>query len=480
VTLTEPGSYKDTVNLPQTKFDMRANAVKREPELQQFWAEHQIYEKLSDQNPGELFILHDGPPYANGELHMGHALNKVLKDIVNKYQMLKGRKVRYVPGWDCHGLPIELKVLQAMKAEERQKLTPIELRHRAKAWALGQQQQQCEGFERLGIWGDWQHPYLTMQPEYEAAQIHVFGQMVLKGYIYRGVKPVYWSPSSRTALAEAELEYPEGHTSPSVYAAFKMLSLSAPVLQPYLENLGVAIWTTTPWTLPANLAVAVNPELKYSVVEATGLPFQYLIVATDLVDRLAKLLETELTVKVTVTGKELEHSTYQHPLFERQSPIVIGGDYVTTESGTGLVHTAPGHGQDDFMVGQRYGLPVLSQVHHRSRTVCRIEGSRQQQDQRRQCCRDHCNAGGAIAAKTRGLRSQISLRLAHQKAGNLPRYRAVVRFGGRLSGCSASSHLGSTLDSGTGRKPDYLNGGGAIGLVYFAPAELGGANPSVL
>ena len=362
MTLTEPGSYKDTVNLPQTKFDMRANAVKREPELQQFWAEHQIYEKLSEQNPGELFILHDGPPYANGELHMGHAMNKVLKDIVNKYQMLKGRKVRYVPGWDCHGLPIELKVLQGMKAEERQNLTPIELRRRAREWALGQQQQQCVGFERMGVWGDWQHPYLTMQPEYEAAQIHVFGQMVLKGYIYRGVKPVYWSPSSRTALAEAELEYPEGHTSPSVYAAFKMLSLSAPALQPYLDDLGVAIWTTTPWTLPANLAVAVNPELKYSIVEATGLPFKHLIVATDLVDRLAKLLETELTVKVTVTGKELEHSTYQHPLFDRQSPIVIGGDYVTTESGTGLVHTAPGHGQDDFAVGQRYGLPVLSPV----------------------------------------------------------------------------------------------------------------------
>ncbi|MBD3881721.1 isoleucine--tRNA ligase [Phormidium tenue FACHB-886] len=362
--MTEPGSYKDTVNLPQTKFDMRANAVKREPELQRFWAEHQIYEKLSESNPGELFILHDGPPYANGEIHMGHALNKVLKDIVNKYQTLKGRKVRYVPGWDCHGLPIELKVLQAMKAEERQKLTSLELRRRAKEWALGQQQQQCDSFKRLGIWGDWQHPYLTMQPEYEAAQIHVFGQMVLKGYIYRGVKPVYWSPSSRTALAEAELEYPEGHTSPSLYAAFQMLSLSdaAAALQPYLPELGVAIWTTTPWTIPANLAVAVNPKLKYSVVEATGLPFKYLIVATELVDRLAKLFETQLTVKATVTGKDLEYSTYQHPLFDRQSPIVVGGDYVTTESGTGLVHTAPGHGQDDFAVGQRYGLPILAPV----------------------------------------------------------------------------------------------------------------------
>jgi len=364
VTLTEPGSYKDTVNLPQTQFDMRANAVKREPELQKFWADHKIYENLSEHNPGEPFTLHDGPPYANGALHIGHAMNKTLKDIINKYQLLQGRKVRYVPGWDCHGLPIELKVLQEMKPEERKDLTPLELRQRAKAWALQQQQQQCQSFMRYGVWGNWEHPYLTMLPKYEAAQIHVFGQMVLKGYIYRGYKPVYWSPSSRTALAEAELEYPEGHTSRSLYAAFRMISLSeaAVALQPYLSELGVAIWTTTPWTIPANLAVAVNPDLKYSVVKAANLPFKYLIVATDLVERLAQLFATDLTVKATVTGQDLEHSTYQHPLFERQSPIVMGGDYVTTESGTGLVHTAPGHGLDDFMVGQRYGLPLLSPV----------------------------------------------------------------------------------------------------------------------
>ena len=371
MTLTEPGSYKDTVNLPQTNFDMRANAVKREPELQQFWAEHQIYEKLSETNPGEPFILHDGPPYANGALHIGHAMNKILKDTINKYQLLQGRKVRYVPGWDCHGLPIELKVLQEMKPEERAKLTPLELRKRAKVWALKQQEQQCKSFMRYGVWGDWEHPYLTLLPEYEAAQIHVFGQMVLKGYIYRGLKPVYWSPSSRTALAEAELEYPDGHTSRSLYAAFPMVSLSeqATSLQPYLPELGVAIWTTTPWTIPANLAVAVNPQLVYAVVEVSGVEaqgdlaaFKYLIVAKDLVEQLSATLGVELTVKAELKGAALEHSTYRHPLFDRESPIVIGGDYVTTESGTGLVHTAPGHGVDDFMVGQRYGLPVLSPV----------------------------------------------------------------------------------------------------------------------
>jgi isoleucyl-tRNA synthetase len=380
-TVTETGSYKDTVNLPKTNFDMRANAVKREPEIQKFWSENKIYDRLSQENPGELFILHDGPPYANGSLHIGHALNKILKDIINRYQLLRGRKVRYVPGWDCHGLPIELKVLQNMKSAERQNLTALQLRQKAKEFALAAVDDQRNNFKTYGVWGDWDHPYLTLNPEYEAAQIGVFGEMLLKGYIYRGLKPVHWSPSSQTALAEAELEYPEGHTSRSIYAAFKMVSLSdavKPTLGEFLPELGVAIWTTTPWTIPGNLAVALNPDLNYVVVEVSRKDAEtqsnlgdfaplreaqrYLIVAEDLVERLSATLESELTVKATVKGKDLEHSTYRHPLCDRLSPIVIGGDYVTTESGTGLVHTAPGHGQEDYIVGQRYGLPILAPV----------------------------------------------------------------------------------------------------------------------
>ncbi|NEQ31573.1 MAG: isoleucine--tRNA ligase [Leptolyngbya sp. SIO4C5] len=367
--MTESKSYKDTILLPQTSFNMRANATRREPEIQQFWADHEIYEKLSQENPGDVFVLHDGPPYANGSLHMGHALNKTLKDVINKYQLLQGRKVRYVPGWDCHGLPIELKVLQNMDPEARQQLTPIKLRKKAKAFALKTIEEQRTGFKRYGVWGDWDHPYMTLNPEYEAAQIGVFGKMALKGYIYRGLKAVHWSPSSQTALAEAELEYPEGHTSRSIYAAFPIVSLSEaakPVLEPYLDNLGVAIWTTTPWTIPANLAVAVNPELTYAVVEvATDAPYRYLIIAKDLVERLTDVLATELKVKATLKGETLADSTYRHPLFDRESRILIGGDYVTTESGTGLVHTAPGHGQEDFKVGQRYGLPILCPVDER-------------------------------------------------------------------------------------------------------------------
>ncbi|MGD1862299.1 MAG: isoleucine--tRNA ligase [Leptolyngbyaceae cyanobacterium] len=375
--MTDTQSYKETVLLPKTTFEMRANAAKREPEIQKFWEEHQFYEKLAETNPGEPFVLHDGPPYANGALHMGHALNKILKDIINKYQMLQGRKVRYIPGWDCHGLPIELKVLQKMDAEARAKLTPIKLRYKAKAFAEKTINEQRKGFKRYGVWGDWEAPYMTLQPAYEAAQIGVFGQMYLKGYIYRGLKSVHWSPTSQTALAEAELEYPEGHTSPSIYAAFPMAKASAATetaLAPYLAELGIAIWTTTPWTIPANMAVAVNGDLTYAVVEvASGQPFKYLLIAKDLQARISKVLDSDLTLKAEFKGADLEGAAYRHPLQDQlptdkredTSPVVIGGDYITTESGTGLVHTAPGHGQEDFVVGQRYGLQVLCPVDER-------------------------------------------------------------------------------------------------------------------
>ncbi len=350
---------------------MRANAVKREPELQKFWADEQIFERLSESNPGEIFVLHDGPPYANGTLHMGHALNKTLKDIINRYQLLKGRKVRYVPGWDCHGLPIELKVIQDMKPEERLNLTPLELRQKAALFAQKTVEEQKLGFKRMGVWGEWDKPYLTLQPEYEAAQIGVFGQMVLKGYIYRGLKPVHWSPSSKTALAEAELEYPEGHVSRSIFAGFKVnhvTDAARAILEPFQDDLSVAIWTTTPWTIPANLAVAVNPDLSYAIVEVSApednqyTGCKYAIVAADMVEGLAAKLNLNLTTRSVIKGAELEHCTYKHPLYDRTSPIIIGGDYITTESGTGLVHTAPGHGQEDYISGQKYGLAILAPV----------------------------------------------------------------------------------------------------------------------
>jgi isoleucyl-tRNA synthetase len=377
---SEQPSYKDTLNLLNTPFSMRANAKVREPEIQAFWAEQRIYERLSQENPGETFTLHDGPPYANGALHVGHALNKILKDIINKTALLQGRKARFVPGWDCHGLPIELKVLQSLKNSERAELTPLSLRRKAHAYALEQVEGQKQGFRRWGIWADWDQPYLTLQKSYEAAQIGVFGAMVLAGHIYRGLKPVHWSPSSRTALAEAELEYPDGHTSPSVFAAFPVVELpealaaelSAAGLPANAATgaggLAVAIWTTTPWTLPANLAVSVNGRLDYAICAvaprgATAAPAaSHLVVAAELREGLETSLGLTLTPLLTVKGAVLEGIVYRHPLLERTSPVLIGGDYITTEAGTGLVHTAPGHGVDDFNTGKKAGLPVLCPV----------------------------------------------------------------------------------------------------------------------
>ncbi|MCP9890861.1 isoleucine--tRNA ligase [Cyanobium sp. Aljojuca 7D2] len=373
-------SYKDTLNLLQTPFAMRANAKVREPEIQAFWAERQIYARLSQQNPGEAFTLHDGPPYANGALHVGHALNKILKDIINKTALLQGKKARFVPGWDCHGLPIELKVLQGLSSSERAELTPVSLRQKAHAYALEQVEGQKAGFRRWGIWADWDQPYLTLQKNYEAAQIGVFGAMVLAGHIYRGLKPVHWSPSSRTALAEAELEYPDGHTSPSVYAAFPVVELPEGLAAQLSANglpaeaatgaggLAVAIWTTTPWTLPANLAVSVNGRLDYAICavaprgEGAAPAASHLVVAAELREGLETSLGLTLTPLLTVKGADLEGIVYRHPLLERSSPVLIGGDYITTEAGTGLVHTAPGHGVDDFNTGKKAGLPVLCPV----------------------------------------------------------------------------------------------------------------------
>lgn len=383
----QDGKYKDTVNLPKTTFGMRANAVVREPELQKLWEDNQVFKRVTERNDGGTFVLHDGPPYANGDLHIGHALNKILKDIINKYKLLQNYKVHYIPGWDCHGLPIELKVLQSMDKESRKELTPLKLRAKAAKFAKETVKSQMASFKRYGVWASWEKPYLTLDPAYEAAQIEVFGQMALKEYIYRGRKPVHWSPSSRTALAEAELEYPEGHVSKSIYASFRVIELSSTssgLLEDFLPDLRLAIWTTTPWTIPANAAVAVNARLNYSVVELLSqeeavpvsssngkrrfgsilgeLKKPYLIVATDLVETLESKWGVKLLVKRTFLGSDIENCKYSHPIDKRECPVVVGGDYITTESGTGLVHTAPGHGQEDYVTGLKYKLPILSPV----------------------------------------------------------------------------------------------------------------------
>ncbi len=365
-------SYKDTLNLLKTDFSMRANSVVREPEIQNFWANNDIDFQLGSSNSGEIFTLHDGPPYANGALHMGHALNKVLKDIINKYKTLRGFRVHFVPGWDCHGLPIELKVLQNLKSDERKNLDTLNLRKKATDYAHIQINNQKEGFKRWGIWGDWNNPYLTLKKSYESAQIGVFGKMFLNGYIYRGLKPVHWSPSSRTALAEAELEYPDEHYSKSIYVSLKITKIPEDILLNFIqENLNIkkdffqnnsfiTIWTTTPWTIPANEAVAVNPKIKY--VFAIDEEKQIYLFAKDLSSEISKKFNKDFKVLLEVKGSKLENIEYQHPSKNKNCRIVIGGDYITTETGTGIVHTAPGHGIDDFNVGQKYDLPITCVV----------------------------------------------------------------------------------------------------------------------
>ncbi|EFJ46048.1 hypothetical protein VOLCADRAFT_93543 [Volvox carteri f. nagariensis] len=320
------GPYSSTVRLPTTEFSLRANSPIREPQIQQYWEQHATYEALVEGNTGESYTLHDGPPYANGDLHIGHALNKILKDFINRYQLLQGRRAKFVPGWDTHGLPIELKVLQSLKEKERKELGVLELRAKAREFALRTIDAQRTQFKRYGVWGDWSSPYVTLEPSYEAAQLRVFGKMFLNGHIYRGLKPVHWSPSSRTALAEAELEYPEGHRSTAVYVAMPLVAVGEKAgeeMKQALQGAGFAIWTTTPWTIPANLAVAVNDQLDYCVVEAQ-----------ELVGRLAEKTGVELKVLATAKGSELEGCSYRHPLYDRTSPLVIGGDYITTETGT--------------------------------------------------------------------------------------------------------------------------------------------------
>ncbi|MDQ0299060.1 isoleucyl-tRNA synthetase [Salibacterium salarium] len=347
-------NYKETLLMPKTKFPMKGNLPNREPERQQQWEDQNIYEKVQERTKGRpLFVLHDGPPYANGDIHMGHALNKILKDFIVRYKSMNGFHAPYVPGWDTHGLPIET-ALTKNKKVDRKKMSVAEFRKACEEYALDQVDKQREQFKRLGVRGDWDNPYVTLTNEYEAQQIKVFGEMAKRGYIYKGKKPVYWSPSSESALAEAEIEYHDKR-SPSIYVAFDLKDGK----QELDGDEKFIIWTTTPWTIPANLAITVHPDLTYAVVQAGDEKY---IVAEELVEELQTELEWENpTVLKTLKGKQLEHMTAIHPIYGRDS-IVILGNHVTTDAGTGCVHTAPGHGEDDYVVGQQYGLKTLCPV----------------------------------------------------------------------------------------------------------------------
>ncbi|WP_407856639.1 isoleucine--tRNA ligase [Enterococcus hailinensis] len=347
---------KETLQLGKTGFPMRGNLPNREGQWEKEWEENKIYEKRQKLNEGKpTFVLHDGPPYANGNIHLGHALNKISKDIIVRSKSMSGFRAPYVPGWDTHGLPIE-QVL-ANKGIKRKEMTMSEYRKKCEEYALSQVDKQREDFKRLGIAGEWNNPYVTLTPDYEAAEIRVFGKMAEKGYIYKGLKPIYWSPSSESSLAEAEIEYKDVK-SPSIYVAFQVKDGKG-LLD---TDTSFIIWTTTPWTLPANQGISVNPAYTYVVVEANGRKF---VVAKDLLDTVATELEwTEPQVLKEIAGQELENMTAQHPFYDRES-LVILGDHVTLDAGTGLVHTAPGHGEDDYFAWKKYRNDIISPVDDR-------------------------------------------------------------------------------------------------------------------
>jgi isoleucyl-tRNA synthetase len=347
--------YKATVNLPSTPFPMKANLTQREPEMLKRWDDIDLYGKMRQTGKGRSkFILHDGPPYANGELHSGHALNKVLKDLVVKSKQMAGFDAPYVPGWDCHGLPIEHKVTTEL-GNAAKTLSQVEIRQRCREFALKYVDIHREGFKRLGVTGEWNNPYLTLNPNYVATIIRNFGDIYLTGAIYRGLKPIYWCPNCETALAEAEVEYAD-RTSPSIYVKFK-----ADKKVPGIDGpVHFVIWTTTPWTLPANLAISVHPDYEYGAFKVGD---DTLIVASALARATFEASGiTDYQKVATFQGKDLEGLTYQHIMFpERICPIILGA-HVTLDAGTGCVHTAPGHGHEDYVVGAQYGIAPLSPV----------------------------------------------------------------------------------------------------------------------
>ena len=360
--------YNATLNLPETAFQMRAGLPQKEPGILAGWEEHQLYQEMVRRNEGKpLYVLHDGPPYANGDIHLGTALNKILKDIIVRSKNMMGYKAPYIPGWDTHGLPIELKARKTAGVDSG--ASDLELRQICKDYALHYVDVQREQFKRLGVLGDWENPYLTLRPRFEAKQIEIFGAMASKGYIYKGLKPVYWCPQCETALAEAEIEYAEDPCD-SIYVKFKvaddkgkLAALGADLAKTYF-----VIWTTTIWTLPGNLAICLGPDYDYCVVHATEKD-EYYVMARELV---AATMEAggiaQYTISELIPGRELEYLTYTHPFMDRVSPIILG-EHVTLESGTGCVHTAPGHGVEDFEVCMNHypEIPVVVPVDNKGR-----------------------------------------------------------------------------------------------------------------
>jgi len=353
----EKTNWKDTLNLPQTAFPMKASLNQNEPSLLEEWDRTDLYRRILAERAGSpRYILHDGPPYANGHIHLGHALNKILKDFIVKSKSMEGFQAPYVPGWDCHGLPIEINIDRQL-GEKKQDMSALEIRQRCRAYAEDFVNIQRDEFRRLGVLGDWEHPYRTIDPSYEAHIIRSFGAFVKTGNVVRKNRPVYWCVSCQTALAEAEVEY-QNHRSHSITVPFLMQDLPEAFRPWAKDGVSILIWTTTPWTLPANLAIAVHPEYDYALFELNG---RHYIAASRLTPLIAEQVGGTARILAEVPGAELHRLKARHPLFERDS-LIINTDYVALDTGTGCVHTAPGHGEDDYRAGLSYGLEIYSPV----------------------------------------------------------------------------------------------------------------------
>ena len=355
--------YTSSLNLPKTDFSMKANLPLREPETIEYWNSIGLYDKMIDaRRDGERFSFHDGPPFSNGNIHMGHALNKILKDFINKSKAMQGYRISFVPGWDNHGMPIESAIIKKNKLD-RKKMSISEFRSACEAFAQGFVDKQADQFKRLGLVADWEHPYLTMSPDFEATEVKVFGEMFKRGYIYKGLKPVYWCPKDETALAEAEIEYQTDKCT-SIYVKFKVSDDKGKLSGLCdLDNTYFVIWTTTTWTLPGNLAIALNPQEQYALVKAEN--GEVYVLAEALTEATMKAAGIEsYEIVTTMQGKEFEFMTAQHPFLDRKS-IVVNADYVTMDSGTGCVHTAPGFGADDYQTCRRYNIDIIVPVDDR-------------------------------------------------------------------------------------------------------------------
>jgi len=356
-------NYKDTIHLPRTEFPMRAKLPQREPETLAFWNDEKIYQQMIQSRKGNQdYILHDGPPYSNGHVHIGTALNKVVKDFIIKYKSMDGYFAPYVPGWDNHGLPIENNVLSEFR-KKKAEITRLAVRKRCREYAARFVDIQKQEFVRLGVLGEWDNPYLTMSLKYESEILRIFARLVGKGYIYRDLRSIYWCPHCETALADAEIEYKE-KTSHSIWIRFPLVADPDGVFNTGKENAYALVWTTTPWTIPANLALTVKPDFEYYVVDKDG---ECYLLARALYEQVARELEwdtAKVEIKKRLTGTELANLVFRHPIFDRSAPVLQGA-FVTADQGTGVVHTAPGHGEDDFLIGKKYGLEILCPVDKR-------------------------------------------------------------------------------------------------------------------